>query len=77
MEGNASFKLKQFVSRIEKLEEEKQDIADCIKEVFAEAVSAGFDRKALREIIKRRKVEPDELSEFDFLVEEYINAIGK
>ncbi len=55
--------LRQFVERIERLEEEKQTIAEDIKEVFQEAKSIGFGVKTLKEIIKIRKADASDLEE--------------
>lgn len=68
--------LRQFVERIERLEEEKRDIADQIKEVFAESKSRGFDQKALRAIISLRKRDRDELAEHEAVLELYKEALG-
>lgn len=72
----AKDQLKAFVERIEKLEEEKKAIADDIRDVYAEAKANGFDTKALREIIKLRKLEPAEREERDAILETYMHALG-
>lgn len=56
----AKDQLKAFVERIERLEEEKKTIGDDIKDVFGEADGAGFNKKALRKVIKMRAQDPDE-----------------
>ena len=68
--------LKQFVERIERLDEEKQTIAEDIKEVFQEAKSNGFDVKTLREIIKIRKADASDLEEQEYLLDTYKRALG-
>lgn len=68
--------LKAFVERIEKLEEEKKAISDDIRDVYAEAKGNGFDVKALRQIIKLRKIEPTEREEQDQILETYMHALG-
>lgn len=65
-----------FVERIERLQEEKQGIADDIKDVFAEAKSTGYDPRTMREIIKRRKLTPEVRQERDALMETYLAAFG-
>lgn len=75
-EAFAKKQLKALIERIERLEEEKQAIADDIKEVYAEAKANGFDTKALRVTIKRRKVEPAERQEFEAIVNLYGDAVG-
>ena len=68
--------LRQFVERIERLDEEKQTIAEDIKEVFQEAKSNGFDVKTLREIIKIRKADASDLEEQEYLLDIYKRALG-
>lgn len=68
--------LRSYIERIERLEEEKQGIADDIKEVFAEAKGTGFDVKAMREIIRKRKKDKATLQEEEYMVEAYKIALG-
>lgn len=68
--------LRQFVERIERLEEEKRNIAEDIKQVFQEAKSTGFDVPAIREILKLRKKEQSEIEEAEYLLETYKRALG-
>lgn len=63
--------LKQFVSRYEILDAEKQDISDQQKQVLAEAKATGYDTKALREVLRRRKMDRDSRAELDSLTELY------
>ncbi|MET0277005.1 MAG: DUF2312 domain-containing protein [Pseudorhodoplanes sp.] len=72
----AKDQLKAIVERIEKLEEEKKAIADDIRDVYAEAKANGFDVKALREIVRLRKIEPTEREEQDAILETYMHALG-
>lgn len=65
-----------FVSRIEKLNEDAEAIAADLKEVYNKAKSAGFDKKYVREIVKLRKLDQDELYEQDELVKMYREAAG-
>jgi uncharacterized protein (UPF0335 family) len=74
--GNAKEQLKAFVERVERLEEEKKAIADDIKDVYGEAKSSGFDTKAIRAIIRRRKADPDKQAELDALIDVYMHALG-
>ncbi len=69
-------KLRQTVERVERLEEEKKEISEQIKEVFAEAKSMGFDVKILKDIIKERKCDPRDLEEQDMIADLYRSAIG-
>ncbi len=68
--------LRSYIERIERLEEAKQGIADDIKEVFAEAKGTGFDVKAMREIIRKRKKDKATLQEEEYMVDLYKVALG-
>ncbi|TPJ51630.1 MULTISPECIES: DUF2312 domain-containing protein [unclassified Mesorhizobium] len=72
----AAGQLRAFIERIERLEEEKTTITDDIKEVYAEAGSTGFDKKAIRKIIARRKLDADERQEQDSILDLYEEALG-
>lgn len=68
-------KLRLTVERIERLEEEKREIAEQIKEVYGEAKAVGYDTKVLRDVIKRRKADKDELNEHEAILEVYEDAL--
>jgi len=72
----ASDELRSFVERYERLEAEKQDIADQQKEVMAEAKGRGYDTKVLRKIIGLRKRDPQDISEEEAVLELYKEALG-
>ena len=74
--AGAHEQLKQFVARIERLEEEKASITADIKEVYAEAKSFGYDTKVLRKVIGIRKQDHQEREEQEALLEIYLNAVG-
>ncbi|MDQ0305308.1 DUF2312 domain-containing protein [Ancylobacter polymorphus] len=74
--GFAKEQLVSFIERIERLEEEKQTIADDIKDVFAEAKGSGFDTKALREILRIRKQDADQRAEHEAIVDLYMQTLG-
>lgn len=74
--GVAADRLRSIVDRIERLEEEKKALSDDIKDIFSEAKGAGFDLKALRQIIRMRKWEPAELEQHETLVDLYRRALG-
>jgi uncharacterized protein (UPF0335 family) len=79
MAGTANFakaKLKSFVERIEKLEEEKKATSDDIRDIYAEAKGNGFDAKALRSIVRMRKLDSDERREQQEVLETYMHALG-
>ncbi|MBK1635689.1 DUF2312 domain-containing protein [Rhodovulum adriaticum] len=68
--------LRQFVERIERLEQEKKDIAEQIKEVYAEAKGRGYDTKAMRSIISLRKRDKDDIAEQEAVIALYKEALG-
>ncbi|MFV0320918.1 MAG: DUF2312 domain-containing protein [Alphaproteobacteria bacterium] len=74
--GIAGDILRSYVERIERLEEEKKELADQTREVFAEAKGNGFDVKTLREVIKLRKLDSADRSEQEQLLDLYKQALG-
>ncbi|MDB5697071.1 MAG: hypothetical protein JWN21_2614 [Sphingomonas bacterium] len=68
--------LRQFIERIERLEEEKRSFAEDIKDVYSEAKSTGFDAKTMRKIVALRKMEKHHRDEADALMETYRQALG-
>lgn len=74
--GVAGVRLKAFIERIERLEEEKKALADDIKEVYGEAKGVGFDVKTIRKIISLRKLDSEKRSEEEGLLDLYKTAIG-
>jgi uncharacterized protein (UPF0335 family) len=75
-EGVAADELKQFIERLERLEEEKAGIMGDIKEVFAELKGRGFDSKAVRTILRIRKQDHSERQEQEAILELYMQALG-
>ncbi len=73
--GIAGERLKSFVERVENLEAEKQALAEDIKEVYSEAKSSGFDIKILRQIIRLRKMDENDRSEMETLLDVYKRAL--
>ena len=76
IDGAAGKRLKSFIERIERLEEEKAGLAGDIKDIYSEAKSVGFDVKTIRKIIRLRKMEDHKREEEDMLLETYKAAIG-
>jgi len=74
--GVAVERLKSFIERIERLEEEKCGLSDDIKEVYAEAKGAGFEPKIMRQIIKLRRMDKQEVDEEESLLDLYKRALG-
>lgn len=75
-EGVAADELRQFIERIERLEEEKAGISGDIKDVFAELKGRGFDSKAIRAILRIRKKDHSERQEEEAILELYMQALG-
>ncbi|MBO6519727.1 MAG: DUF2312 domain-containing protein [Rhodospirillales bacterium] len=73
--GVASERLKSFVDRIERLEEEKAALAGDIREIYSEAKGTGFDIKVLRQIIRLRKMDASDRSEMEELLDVYKRAL--
>jgi uncharacterized protein (UPF0335 family) len=74
--GVAVEQLRAFIERIERLEEEKSALSGDIKEVYAEARGTGFEPKIMRQIIKIRKMDRQELDEEESLLDVYKRALG-
>ncbi len=74
--GIAADRLRSIIERIERLEEERRALGSDIKDIYAEAKSAGFDTKVLRQIISIRRKEPAEVEEQETLLDLYKRALG-
>jgi len=74
--GIAGERLKSFIERIERLEEERRALSADIKEVYAEAKGTGFDTKIMRQLIRLRRMDKDDLDEQETLLDVYKRAIG-
>ena len=74
--GIAADRLRSLVERIERLEEERKALGSDIKDIYAEAKSAGFDVKVLRQLIRIRKQEPADVEEQETLLDVYRRALG-
>ena len=75
-EMSADDRLRLLIERIERLEEEKKGISDDIKDVYLEAKSAGYDPKAMRQVVRIRKMKPDDRKEMEAILEVYLTALG-
>lgn len=72
----AAGQLRAFIERVERLEEEKKTIADDIKDVYAEMKGTGFDTKAVRTIVRLRKMEDAQRQEAEAILDLYKAALG-
>lgn len=73
--GAAREQIKAFIARLERLEEDKKQVSEDMKEVYSEAKSMGFDTKILRKVISLRKVDARERQETEALLELYLGAV--
>ena len=73
----AQTQLKSIVERVERLEQEKAEVAEQIKEVFAEAKGNGFDVKVLRKIVRIRKQDRAKRMEEEAILDLYLSALGE
>jgi uncharacterized protein (UPF0335 family) len=74
--GIAGERLRQLIEKIERLEDEKREVAEQVKEVFAEAKGEGFDVKVMRQLLKLRRMKPHDRSEQEELLDLYKAAVG-
>ena len=74
--GVETTKLKSYIERIEKLEEEKTAIAADVRDVFAEAKANGFDTKTMRQVLKLRKLNHNDRMEQEYMLDLYKRALG-
>jgi uncharacterized protein (UPF0335 family) len=76
IDNDAANKLKALITEVERLEEQKKQLGENIKELMDEAKSFGFDVKIIRQILKIRKIDDEKLQEQEFLLEAYKDALG-
>jgi len=69
-------RLRLLIERVERLEEEKKGIADDIKDVYEEAKDVGYDAKIMRQIVRLRKMKPDDRREMELILDTYKAALG-
>lgn len=74
--GDADERLRLLIERVERLGEEKKCIADDIKDVYLEAKSVGYDPKIMRQIVRLRKLKPDDRREMEEILNLYKRALG-
>jgi uncharacterized protein (UPF0335 family) len=68
--------LRQFIEKVESLEDEKNEIQNQVKEVLGEAKAQGFDTKVMRQVIRMRKMKKEDLIEQQELLDMYTQALG-
>lgn len=69
-------RLRLLIERIERLEEEKKGVSDDIRDVYAEGKAVGYDAKIMRQIVRLRKMKPDDRREEEMILETYKAALG-
>ena len=69
-------RLRLLIERVERLEDEKKGVGDDIRDVYNEAKAVGYDVKMMRQIVRLRKMRPDDRREMDLLLETYRSALG-
>jgi uncharacterized protein (UPF0335 family) len=74
--GFAKDQLRSFVERIERLEEERAALSADIREVYSEAKGTGFDTKAMRQVVRLRKLDTADRQEQEALLDLYLSALG-
>jgi uncharacterized protein (UPF0335 family) len=74
--GIAGEQLRQYIQKIERLEQEKSDLASDVRDAYAEAKANGFDAKVMRQLIKIRKMDSNERAEQEELLDIYKHALG-
>ncbi|MEO1226406.1 MAG: DUF2312 domain-containing protein [Pseudomonadota bacterium] len=74
--GVAADRLRSFIERIERLEEEKAALTADVREVYAEAKSVGFDVKVMRQVVRLRKMDTADRRELEELLDLYMGALG-
>lgn len=75
--GISAQRLKSFIQRIERLEEERTALGGDLREVYSEAKSGGFDPKVMRQVIKLRKMDKSDRQEQEALLQVYLDAVGE
>ena len=76
MAENTDDRLRLLIERVERLEEEKKGISDDIKDVYAEVKAVGYDVPIVKQIVRLRKMKPDDRREMDMLLDTYRSALG-
>lgn len=76
MKSEVTGKLKSYLERVERIEEERRSLGDDVRLVYAEAKAEGFDPKTIRTMVKRRRKDASEVAEEDALLETYMHAVG-
>ena len=74
--GIAAERLRSYIERIERLEEEKAALAADIREIYSEAKGNGFDARTMRRVVRLRRLDQHERNEQEALLDLYRHALG-
>jgi uncharacterized protein (UPF0335 family) len=74
--GNDDPRLRLLIERVERLEEEKRGLGDDIRDVYGEGKAVGYDAKMMRQIVRLRKMKPDDRREMEAILDVYKAALG-
>ena len=77
LNSQSQTQLRSIIERVERLEQEKAEIAEQVKEVYAEAKGNGFDVKILRKIVRLRRIDRAKRMEMEAILDLYLSAIGE
>ena len=76
LQDSAQAQLRRHIERIERMEEEKRVIAADISDEFKAATASGFDVKIMRQVLKLRRADPDEVKAAEAVLDTYLHALG-
>ena len=77
LNGTAQTQLKSIIERVERLEQEKAEIAEQVKEVYSEAKGNGFDVKTIRQVVKLRRIDRAKRLEAEAILDLYLVTLGE
>jgi uncharacterized protein (UPF0335 family) len=77
LNSTAQNQIRSIIERVERLEQEKAEISEQVKEVYAEAKGNGFDVKVLRQLVRLRKVDRAKRLEMEAILDLYMQAVGE
>ena len=74
--GVTAGQLKSIIERVERLEAERKELGDDVREIYAEAKGNGYDPKIIRMIVRLRKMNPSDRAEQEAVLDTYMSALG-
>ena len=76
LQASSQAQLRQFIEQVERLETEKKEVSDAIRDKFLEAKAVGFDPKIMKKVIALRKKPKAERTEEEMILDTYLHALG-